>query len=266
MTLLSTTTSTSTDMPDRSRRTAELFDRISEADEAERQSILEGVIRLNLGVAQSVARRYHGRGVEGDDLDQVAYLALTRAAARFDPERHTDFLSYAVPCIRGEVRKHFRDHGWTVRPPRRVQELQGEITAVHDDLAQQLGRPPELNEVAEALDVPPEDIIEAQSADGCFHTASLDRPVGSDESGRSAPLHDLLGDEEPGQQEVEARVVLAPLVRRLSERDRRVLELRFFEDLTQQEIGDEIGVTQMHVSRMLTRILGELRAEIEDDR
>ena len=253
-----------TDPSDRARRTAELFDEIRGADDEQRRSLLAEVVCLHVDTARAVARRYRGRGIETEDLEQVACLALTRAAARFDPERHTGFLSYAVPCIRGEVRKHFRDHGWTVRPPRRVQELQGEISAAADSLSQQLGRPPDAEEIAQVLDVSPEDVREAQSADGCFHTASLDRPVGSGPDSSGRPLRDLLADEESVHEEVEARVVLEPLMPRLSERDRRVLELRFFEDLTQQEIGDQIGVTQMQVSRMLSRILGELRDDIVD--
>jgi len=232
------------------------------SSESRRERLLEYVVAINMEVAASVARRFFHRGVESEDLLQVAYAALTRAARMFDPTRDEDFLSYAVPTIRGELKKHFRDHGWAVRPTRRVQETQGRISRAEGDLAQALGRPPRPSELAEHLGLPVDDVIEAMSADGCFTPSSLDKPVsGGDEMG-FATIGDLIGDDDPRQSAAEARAVLEPVVRGLKERDRRILYMRFFEQRTQQEIAEDIGVTQMQVSRLLARIMRDLRSQL----
>jgi RNA polymerase sigma-B factor len=229
-----------------------------------REELLDYVVRINMGVARSVASRYLNRGIEEDDLVQVAYAALTRAARDFDPGRHEDFLSYAVPTIRGELKKHFRDLGWTVRPPRRIQETQARITRAEGELIQELGRSPRPSEIAAHLGVEVDDVVEAMSADGCFAPSSLDRPLSSADGSGFATVGDLLGEEDTLQPAAEARVTLAPVVRRLKERDRRILYMRFFEERTQQEIADAIGVTQMQVSRLLSRIMRDLRTELTD--
>jgi RNA polymerase sigma-B factor len=249
------------DRTERSDRTLDLLHRLAEAhDEQERHELIEELVLVNLGVAHAIAMRYRNRGISSDDLEQVARLGLVKAAQGFDPARQNDFLAYAVPTIRGEVRKHFRDHGWTVRPPRRIQELQSRIMAAATELTHSLGRSPRPSELAKHLDSSVEEIEEALSADGCFSPSSLDRPV-SDEDG-SAALGDLLPSDDADQEAAEARLMLAPAIRRLGERDRLILHLRFFKGLTQEEIAQEIGVTQMHVSRLLSRILSELRSEI----
>ena len=261
-------TSQAPDRAERMARTAECLERAARARRRQdRQRFLDEVVELNMPVARSVAQRYRRRGISDEDLEQVAYLALVRAAAQFDPSFDRDFLSYAVPTIRGELRKHFRDAGWTVRPPRRVQELQQRIGAARAALEQELSRSPRPSELAAHLGEDVDDVIEALSTDGCFTPASLDRPLLDTAGGETgSTLGDSLDDghEHDGFDAAEARVVLAPLVRRLSERDRRILDLRFFHDATQQQIADEIGVTQMHVSRLLSRILGELRHELDE--
>jgi RNA polymerase sigma-B factor len=241
--------------------TADLLTRAAQHPSGSRQHLIAEVVELNMGVAEAIAARYRRRGVAEDDLRQVAYLALTKAAIRFDPDAGDDFLTYAVPTIRGELRRYFRDSGWMVRPPRKVQELQARIFASQADLVMRLGRSPSAQEVADDLGEPRADVEEALAAEGCFTPASLDRPAGSD---TEVSVGDLLGGRDPGRSAVEARVVLAPIVRRLSERDKRVLRMRFFEDCTQQEIAQEIGVTQTQVSRLLARILGELRDGLRD--
>jgi len=247
--------------PERAACTTALFETRKRASSGPvRQRLLDQIVELNLCVARSVAHRYRARGVDIEDLEQVAYLALVKAAQRFDPDAGHDFLAYAVPTIRGEVRRHFRDVGWTVRPPRRIQELQGRVADVQVDLAGRLGRSPTAGELAEELDVERSEVEEALAAEGCFVPASLDRPVG--ESG-DATVGDLLESTDSGHRSAEARIALAPIVRQLSERDRRILRLRFFEDLTQREIGAKIGVTQMQVSRVLSRIFDDLRAALE---
>lgn len=255
-----------TELPDRAERTEELLVELAQTDdEGRRAALVDQIVMINMCVADSIAARYRGRGVSSDDLQQVAYMALTRTVQNYSPEKGPNLLSYAVPTIRGEIRRYFRDQGWTVRPPRRVQELQWRISSVQSALSTRLGRPPHSEELAEELGEDVADIEEAQAAKGCFTPASLDMPVGDDPS---ATVGDLLSEDdggaETGREAAEARVVLAPVVRRLSRRDRRILQLRFFEGCTQQEIADDIGVTQMQVSRLLSRIFSDLREELSE--
>jgi RNA polymerase sigma-B factor len=249
-------------IPENGRRdtTARLLAEIhSTDDEHERDQLRSEVVVLNMGVARAIAHRYRRRGLAEDDLEQAAYVGLVKAVNGFDPVHERDFLSYAVPTVAGEVKRFFRDFGWSVRPPRRVQELQGGIAKASSDLTQSLGRSPKPTEVAANLGVDVESVIEALAADGAFTPASLDVPVGED---GTATLGDLMPADESGFTSAEARVVLGPLVRALSERDRRILELRFFEGWTQEQIARDIGVTQMQVSRLLSRILRDLRSEL----
>jgi RNA polymerase sigma-B factor len=246
----------------RSELTADALVAASQERGARRRELLDHVVRMNMGVARSIAGRYQHRGIDEDDLLQVAYLALTRAARDFDASRHKDFLSYAVPTIRGELKKHFRDHGWTVRPPRRVQETQARIAAGEAELVQSLGRAPTPEETAAHVGAELSDVLEALGADGCFTPTSLDRPVQRADEPSAGTLGDLIGGEDAETPAAEARMALAPVVRRLKERDRRILYLRFFEDCTQQEIAEEIGVTQMQVSRLIARIMRDLRRDL----
>ncbi|HSF35713.1 MAG TPA: sigma-70 family RNA polymerase sigma factor [Nocardioides sp.] len=222
----------------------------SDADELTRQ-----LIETNAAVARSMASRYRNRGIDLDDLEQVALLGLTKAAQRFDPDAGHDFLSFAVPTIRGELRRHFRDSGWMVRPPRRVQDLQTRIAGAQEELEPRLGRSPRPSEVAAHLEVDTSDVVEALAADGCFTPTSLDAPVADG----SSSLGDLLGDEDRALAQAEAKVMLDPLMRGLTARDRRIVRLRYYQEQTQQEIADSVGLTQAQVSRVLTRILADLR-------
>lgn len=230
-------------------------------DEVERQRLHDEVVRLNMRVARAIARRYRDRGLPQEDLVQVACLGLVKAVRRFDPSLEHDFLAFAVPTIAGEVKRYFRDFGWAVRPPRGVQELQAEVTQARARLTQELGRSPKVGEIAALLDVDVERVIEVIGAAGCFTPASLDAPLGDD--GPEA-LGERLPEIDGDFARTEARIVLAPVVRALPERDRRILELRFFHGLTQQEIGEHIGVSQMQVSRLLSRILRQLRGALEE--
>jgi RNA polymerase sigma-B factor len=215
-------------------------------------------------VAREVARRYHGRGLAAEDLEQVAYVGLCKAVRNYDPEKATDFLSFAVPTIRGELRRWFRDAGWMVRPPRSIQELQSKVTRTHDELVHEVGRLPRPEEIADALDVEPDIVREALAANGCFTPHSLDLPVESSaELGR--PLWDRLGAPDLGYARAEARVVLNPLMADLTDRERRMLEMRFVRGATQAEIGAEIGVTQMQVSRLLSALFDKLRRQLTRD-
>ena len=234
--------------------------RLVSPESSDSRTLTTTLIETNVGVARSMASRYRNRGIDLDDLEQVALLGLTKAAQRFDPEAGHDFLSFAVPTIRGELRRHFRDAGWMVRPPRRVQDLQARISRAQGELESRLARSPRPSEVAEHLDVPVDDVVEALTADGCFTPTSLDGPVGDG----SSSLGDLLGFDDHATEAAEARIVLEPLVGRLSPRDRRILKMRFVDECTQQEIAETIGLTQAQVSRVLTRILAGLRADLAD--
>jgi RNA polymerase sigma-B factor len=246
---------------DRAERTAQLLAATGRTDdERERRRLLDEVVLLNMGVANALAARYRHRGVSIEDLRQVAYVALVKAAHGFDITRGHEFLSYAVPTIRGEIKRHFRDHGWSVRPPRRIQELQGRIATADSVLSAALGRSPRPAEVADHLGAPLDDVLEALAADGCFTPTSLDRPVGVD---GETSIGEMLGDDDDARDAAEARLMLGPVVRRLTDRDRRILTLRFFRGWTQQEIAEDIGVTQMQVSRLLSRILADLRQELQ---
>jgi RNA polymerase sigma-B factor len=242
--------------------TREILARRAETtDENLQQSLLEEAIELNLGIAHSIASRFRGRGVEADDLDQVAYLGLLKAARSYRPDTGTPFLAYAVPTIRGEVKRYFRDCSWTVRIPRRLQELQGSIASVRPQLVQDLQRDPTLEELAEAVGTDVAEIEAAIAADGCFSVLSLDRPVDGEST---ANLADTIADEEDTSFErTEAVAVLEPVLNELTPRERKILELRFIEGHTQADIGAEIGVSQMQVSRLLRGILDKLRTQIE---
>ena len=212
---------------------------------------IDQLIETHTAVARSMAARYRNRGIDLDDREQVARLGLSKAARRFRPDSGPEFMAFAAPTIRGELRRHFRDAGWVVRPPRRVQELQARVGRARDELEPRLGRSPRPSELAAHLDEDVDDVVEALSADGCFTPTSLDGPVGD---GSSTEDHAVAS--------AEARVVLDPLVRRLSDRERRILQMRFVEDRTQKEIGAAVGLTQAQVSRVLARILDTLRSEL----
>ncbi len=244
----------------RAQRTAELFDRLAlTEDDFSRRRLRQQIVELNMPLARSVARRYRDRGIGLDDLHQVAYVGLLKAVNGFDPTVASDFHSYAVPTMRGEVRRHFRDFGWTVRPPRRLQELQQRIRSAAQELQQSLGRSPRPSEIAQHLDADVLDVVEALACTGAFTPASLDVPTGED---GTSTVADRLGGLDDDLRLLENRIALAPAVRRLSARDRRIIQLRYFEDWTQQRIGEELGVSQVQVSRILARIMRDLRGEL----
>ena len=230
-----------------------------ETDPVERKRLQDEVVVLHMGLARAIAARYRGRGIAEDDLTQAAAMALLKAARAFDPTRGVEFLSYAVVTMKGEVRRQFRDYGWMVRPPRPIQKLQADVSRADAELTHQLGRSPKVAEVAAYLGVAEDDVLEALSADGCFTPTSLDTPVGSEGSG---VLGELIPSDDSAMSEAEARVMLTPAVRALPEREREVLYLRFFKQQTQAQIAEEIGITQMQVSRILSRVLVKLRGQL----
>lgn len=245
----------------RQRRTDSITGHLAavEPESAESDDLTRQLIEANLEVAVSMARRFRNRGIDVDDLEQVALLGLTKAAQRFDATAGYDFLSFAVPTIRGELRRHFRDSGWTIRPPRRIQELQARIAQAQEELEQLLHRSPRPSEIAQHLDADLDTVVEALAADGYFRPTSLDAPVAGNTS-----IGETLGDVDVAVQALEAKLVLEPLIASLPPRERRIVHLRFYEERTQQQIADEVGVTQAQVSRTLARILATLRCGLAD--
>ena len=247
---------------DRETLTTTLFRCIGQGQDAdESRHLRDQVISVNMPVAEALARRYFGHGENNDDLRQVAFLGLTKAVAGYDSSRGRHFLAYAIPTITGELKKHFRDRCWSVRPPRRVQNLQREITGAQELLVQQGRRQPTVDELADELDVPKEQVVEAVTAQGCFTPTSLDVPLKYD---TATTFGDLIGDDGRDFERSEARMSLAPLVKELPEEDRRILAMRFFEEQTQEQIAKVLGTSQMQISRRLSRLMGQLRDRIKD--
>lgn len=246
----------------RAERTLALLAAAQEAEGIERQRLHDEVVLLNRGIAESIARRFRDRGESLDDLIQVAYVGLTKAVRGFDPGKSDEFLKYAVPTISGEIKRHFRDAAWMVRPPRRIQELQASISKTAAELSQELGRAPRPSELAQRLQIDVEDVTEALASDGCFTPSSLD-DRGPDEDGSS--LGDTLGAEDRDLSRAEIVALLRPACRKLKPRDQHIVYLRFFRGWTQSRIAEDLGVTQMQVSRLLARILTSLRKELSDD-
>ena len=225
-----------------------------------RQRLLNEVVLLNQGMALRIAHRYRGRGVEVDDLEQVALLALIKAVRRFEPGRGRAFAAYAAPSIAGDLKKHFRDHGWGVRPPRAIQELVLSVRSTASDLSQTLHHEPTVAEVAEELQVESDDVAQAMIATQNFTPVSLDAPA----PGGEVPVGDLLVDESDEYARVEVLSQLRPAIAGLSARDRMILHMRFIDSCTQSEIGLALGISQMQVSRRLASILHQLRGQLQE--
>jgi RNA polymerase sigma-B factor len=236
---------------------AELFERLRLHEDARAR---EQLIERYLPLARRLARRYQRAEEPMEDLVQVASLGLLKAVDRFDPSRPVVFSSYAVPTILGELKRHFRDRTWSVRVPRDLQELALRVDGVVTQLATSTGRSPSVGDIARAVDLPPEQVLEALEAAAAYRAGSLDAPRSAQGEDSGETLADTLGQEDRSFRRVEERATLEPLLRHISERERLVLELRFRADLTQAEIGERIGVSQMQVSRLIRQALARLRA------
>jgi RNA polymerase sigma-B factor len=236
-------------------RHLKMLDEASPAFRRQRDAIIE----RGLPLADHIARRYGGRGEPFDDLVQAARLGLVNAVNRFDVDKGAEFLSFAVPTVMGEVRRHFRDYGWAVKVPRRVKDLQLQLIKVRAELSQRLGRAPNATEIANHLGIDRELVIEATIGGGNYSTMSTDMPVGPGDDYK--PFGDTLGDVDPNLDKVLDVETVRPLIAALPERQRTVLTLRFFENLTQTQIAERIGCSQMHVSRLLAKALETLRSQ-----
>ena len=225
-------------------------------------ALREELVTAHVGLAEYLARRFANRGEPLDDLVQVASLGLLKAVDRFDPERGLEFSTYATPTIVGELKRHFRDKGWAVRVPRRVQELHLRLGTLVSTLSQNLGRSPTIGEIAQAASASEEEVLEAIEAGHAYRFTSLDAAPGNeDESALSAQL----GEDDQALVDSEHRMALSPLIAQFPPRERKILHLRFFEGLTQSEIAERLGISQMHVSRLLARSLAQLREAAGDE-
>ena len=238
-----------------------LFVRLSTLPDGspERAELRNQLVRMHLPLVEHLARRFRNRGEPLDDLTQVATIGLIKSVDRFDVERGVEFSTYATPTVVGEIKRHFRDKGWAVRVPRRLQELRLALTTATGELSQRHGRAPTVHELAEHLKISEEEVLEGLESANAYSTLSLDVPDTDDESPAVA---DTLGSEDEALEGVEYRESLKPLLEQLPPREKTILLLRFFGNMTQSQIAQEVGISQMHVSRLLARTLAQLRDKL----
>jgi RNA polymerase sigma-B factor len=241
-------------------RTRELFIELQGAPEGHprRQAARDSLVEQHLPLVEHLARRFRNRGEPYDDLVQVATIGLIKSVDRFDLGRGVEFSTYATPTIVGEIKRHFRDKGWAVRVPRRLQELRLSLASATSELSQKQGRSPTVSELAAHMKITDEEVLEGLESANAYSTLSLD--AGDSGSGdEPMPVADTLGSEDEGLEGVEYRESLKPMLEQLPPREKKILMLRFFKNMTQSEIAEEIGISQMHVSRLLARTLAQLR-------
>lgn len=242
----------------------DLFRAYGEAkNEQDKLKAREALVEQFIGLVEFLARRFRNRGEALDDLVQVGMLGLLKAIDRFDLSREVEFSTYATPTIVGEIKRHFRDKGWAVRVPRRLQERHLEITKVVGRLGQELGRSPTVPEIAEVIGLTDEEVLEGLEIAHAYNFSSLDAPI-DDEEGTTS-FADQLGQDDEKIENLEYRASLAPELEKLPERERTILYYRFFRGMTQSEIADKLGISQMHVSRLLNRTLVHLRGALEEE-
>lgn len=223
------------------------------------------LVAMHLPLVNYLSRRYANRGEPIEDLTQVGAVGLLKAIDRFEPERGLAFSTFATPTILGEIKRHFRDRAWMVRPPRSLQELRVHIARAREELSQQLDRSPTTAELAQFMDVGEDEVIEGIAAASGYSAVSIDAPTDDGTSSVGSMIEQRLGGLDEGMELVERRQCVAPLLDELPERDRQIIFLRFFREMTQMEIADELGISQMHVSRLLTQILAKLQAKLAED-
>ena len=225
------------------------------------ESLREELVAAYIGLAKAMARQFSNRGESLDDLMQIAYVGLISAIDRFDPERRVEFTTYAIPTIKGELKRYFRDSGWALHVPRRVKQLHVALNETIGTLTQRHRRSPTVAELAKEMDVSEEEILEVMEAGWSYRAASIDENRGGGDSDRDLSPAATLGSLDARLSMLEDRLTVSPLLRALPARERVILQLRFFEGLTQSQIADQLGISQVHVSRLLTRSLERLRRE-----
>ncbi|MFJ8131177.1 RNA polymerase sigma factor SigF [Streptomyces hydrogenans] len=233
-------------------------------DSPERTYVRDTLIELNLPLVRYAAARFRSRNEPMEDIVQVGTIGLIKAIDRFDCERGVEFPTFAMPTVVGEIKRFFRDTSWSVRVPRRLQELRLALTKASDELAQKLDRSPTVPELAAVLGVSEEDVVDGLAVGNAYTASSLDSPSPEDDGGEGS-LADRLGYEDTALEGVEYRESLKPLLAKLPPRERQIIMLRFFANMTQSQIGEEVGISQMHVSRLLTRTLAQLREGLISD-
>lgn len=247
-----------------------LFEQMKSLPEGDpaRAAARDELVTMHLPLVEHLARRFRERGEMHDDLVQVGTIGLIKAVDRFDTERGVEFSTYATPTIVGEIKRHFRDRGWSIRVPRRLQELRMQISRATAELSQKTGSSPTVREIAAFLEVDEEEVLEGMESAQAYSTLSIDNAGsggGDGDDGEGSSLADTLGDDDEALEGVENRESLKPLLAALSERERQIIMLRFFKNMTQTEIAEEIGISQMHVSRTLVKALSQLRDGLTDD-
>lgn len=241
----------------------DMFRRLATLDEESMQAQRErdAIVERCLPLADHIARRFRNRGEPLEDLIQVARVGLLNAVNRFSVDNGSEFIAFAVPTMMGEVRRHFRDHGWSVKVPRRLKELNMQLKNAREELSHQLNRAPTASEIAVKLGIDQEEVVQAQIASCAYTTLSSDAPAGaSDDDGRS--VTNTFGDHDLNLDKVLDVATVRPLLAALPEREQTVLRLRFFDNMTQTQIAGQLGISQMHVSRLLTRSLNGLRQQV----
>ncbi|MFD7613873.1 RNA polymerase sigma factor SigF [Streptomyces sp. NPDC059828] len=241
----------------------QFFARLAVLEEGthEYQYVRNTLIEMNLSLVRYAAGRFRSRGAdEMEDIVQVGTIGLIKAIDRFDVSREVEFTTFAVPCIVGEIKRFFRDTSWAVHVPRRLQEARVELAKATEELRSRLGRTPTVRELSELMSLTEEEVIEARKASNAYNSASLDAALSGDAAQDSeAALADFIGEEERALELIEDFHSLAPLIAQLDDRDRRILHMRFVMELTQAQIGEQLDISQMHVSRLLNRIIKRLR-------
>ncbi len=232
-----------------------------DGSDAAKATARDDLVRLHMPLVEHCARRFRNRGEPYEDLVQVGTIGLIKSVDRFDLDRGVEFSTYATPTIIGEIKRHFRDKGWAIRVPRRLQELRMQITAASAELTQSLGRSPTPSELAARIGCSTEDVIEGIESSNAYATLSLD--AGADSEDGALSMLDTMGIDDAGLEHIELRESIKPLLESLPLREKNILMLRFFKNMTQSQIAVEVGVSQMHVSRLLTKTLDHLREALE---
>jgi len=234
-------------------------------DPRERDRIREQLVAGYESLVHFLARRFQNRGEPLEDIVQVGFLGLIKAIDRFDPDLGNEFTTFATPTILGEIRRYFRDKGWAIRFPRRLQELYQQVVRTNEAMKNELGRQPSVTEVAERLGVQPDDVLEAMEMSTALTPVSIDATIGGAEEDGGRQLGESVGGDDPNLDRVEMREVLERAMRHLNERERRIMIMRFFEEMSQSEVAKRLGISQMHVSRLQRAALEQLREYIPNE-
>ena len=257
-----TSTVDAAEQPAKTDRAGELIAALGAlpAEHPSRAAVRDQAIEAWMPMARHLANRYAGRGEPNDDLFQVALVGLIKAVDRYQADRGVEFAGFAIPTIVGELKRHFRDRTWSIRVPRRLQELRLAITAANATLTNTLGRSPTVTDVALHLEITEEEVLEGLEGARAYNSTSLSTPVGAD---GGTELGETLGGEDDRYEIAETRIALEPAMAALDEREQKIITLRFYGNLTQSQIAEHVGISQMHVSRLLTKALAKMRGHLD---